>query len=192
MIIMRDSKSKTIGAHFIQCKGIGDEYIVRRLMKDIDSLGYSTVTLKSDGEPALVQVLNEIKNRRVQDTFIMHPPAYDPQANGLIEQTVQSTMNQFRAVRLGLEQKLGRNIPEDSPILEWCLAHSVWILNNFVIGEDGLASQARLTGRRQVHKLIGFGECVQAKPLRARKTKRAAQLEERWLDGVWLGYNALT
>ena len=77
-------------------------------MRIIDDMGYNKITLKTDGEPALVQVAEEIKVRRIQDTYIENPPAYDPQANGLVEQTVQAIMNQFRAVKLGLEQNVGK------------------------------------------------------------------------------------
>ena len=33
-------------------------------MEDIDNLGYTELVLKGDGEPALVQVMNEVKRQK--------------------------------------------------------------------------------------------------------------------------------
>ena len=93
LIVMRDQVSKSVSAHVVNSKGCADTWIIMRLMMDIDDLGYSRITLKCDGEPALVQLMEEIKRRRRHSTFLMHPPAYDPQANGLVEQIVQAVMN---------------------------------------------------------------------------------------------------
>lgn len=118
MLVLRDQGSKVVGATFVQCKGIGDEYVVEKILGIIDYMRYSTFTLKTDREPALVQVAKEIKVRRIQETYIENPPAYDPQANGLVEKTVQAIMNQFRAIQLGLEQNIGKNVAEDELVIQ--------------------------------------------------------------------------
>ena len=64
-----------------------DDYIVNRVAQDIESMGHTDIVLKGEGEPALVQVMNEVKKKRFGSTIIVNSPAYDPQSNGAIEET---------------------------------------------------------------------------------------------------------
>ena len=52
-IIIRDV-TKTIYAHICTAKGASDEWLVNRIVDDIDELGHIEVIMKCDGEPALV------------------------------------------------------------------------------------------------------------------------------------------
>ena len=58
------------------------------------------------GEPALVQVLENVKLAREAPSIIQHSPAYDPQANRAAEKAVQDYMGQVRAMKIGLEWKM--------------------------------------------------------------------------------------
>ena len=59
------------------------------MLDDIDQLGHVDLILKGDGEPALVQLMREVRRRRVQSTLLENPPAYDHQSNGAAEKAVQ-------------------------------------------------------------------------------------------------------
>ena len=50
--------------------------------RDIARLGYQDVIKKGGCEPALVQVLENVKLDREALSVIQHSPAYDAQANG--------------------------------------------------------------------------------------------------------------
>ena len=63
--------------------------MIEKIKEDIATLGYQDVILKGDGEPALVQVLENVKLAREAPSVIQHSPAYDPQANGAAEKAVQ-------------------------------------------------------------------------------------------------------
>ena len=91
-IVIRDS-SKTIYAHVCLSKGSSDKWIIDQILEDLDQLGHVEMILKSDGEPALVQVLREVKARRIHNTVLEHPPAYDPQSNGTAEKTFKSILS---------------------------------------------------------------------------------------------------
>ena len=80
--------------------------IVARLVEDLEELGHNEVILKDDGEPALVQLLREVKSKRIANTIVEHPPAYDPQSNGPAENAVQDVMVQVRARRICFEQNI--------------------------------------------------------------------------------------
>ena len=90
VLVVRDLKSKSLFAHAVKCKGVGDDgYAVQCLLDDVRWLGYSKVILKSDNEPAIVRLLTDaLKALRVDgidQAMEEHPPPYDPQANGAIE-----------------------------------------------------------------------------------------------------------
>ena len=64
-MIVKDRDTKTIHGHIVNEKGVGDGWIVSKLMEDIDNLGSTELILKGDGEPALVQVMNEVKPSKI-------------------------------------------------------------------------------------------------------------------------------
>ena len=78
VLVMRDSDSVSTFVHVVDEKGKGDGWIVKKIIDDIASLGYVEVLIKGDGEPALVQVMENVQQTRMQGTLIENPPAYDP------------------------------------------------------------------------------------------------------------------
>ena len=81
-IVIRDKRTTMTAMHVCLCKGMEDRWIVDAILEDIANMGYTNIILKTDGEPALVQVATEVKKRRAHPTVLQHPPAYDPDANG--------------------------------------------------------------------------------------------------------------
>ena len=79
-------------------------------------MGHTEIILKGDGEPALIQVMEEIKKRRCHPTIIQNPPAYDPQSNGAAEKAVQDYMSQVRAFKIGLEYRLKGTSSQNGPL----------------------------------------------------------------------------
>ena len=60
ILVVKDSKSKAVFAHAVPKKGVDDKrYSVDKVVEDVLYLGYSRVLLKSDNEPAIVQLLKE-------------------------------------------------------------------------------------------------------------------------------------
>ena len=52
-------------------------YGADELMEDIEKLGYSEIILKSDGEPALINIQNEVQRGREGNTILLHSPVGD-------------------------------------------------------------------------------------------------------------------
>ena len=50
--------------------------MIEKIKEDILRLGYQDVILKGDGEPALVQVLENAKLAQEAPSIIQHSPAY--------------------------------------------------------------------------------------------------------------------
>ena len=191
-IVMRDKRTTCTAAHIAECKGTGDQWIVNKLVSDIDDWGYTDLILKCDGEPALIQVAEAMKKRRKHPTIIQHSPAYDPAANGVAEHAVQDFMGQMRACKLGLEQRTKTKVETDWRILEWMAEHAAATIGRCMVGHDGKTPIWRLMGKPSSKPILEFGERVLAKPLRASQTRRKLSLRSKWVFGTWVGMASRT
>jgi len=187
VIVMRCMRTMKSFVHVCLAKGPSDEWIIDQLVRDIDSLGYADIIIKTDGEPALVKVMEAIQKKRKHQTIPQHPPAYDPQSNGAIEKAVDDFMCQMRCLKIGLERRLKVKIESEAKILEWLVEHSHMIIGKCQVGHDGKTPQMRLMGKRSQEKFIEIGEQVLAKPKRNPKSNRKQSLKSRWVYGTWVG-----
>ena len=153
--------------HKVQCKGIGDEWAMRRILKDLAELGRRDVVLKTDGEPAIVNVQTKVQATRQGRTLLRNPPVYDPKANGPCEKAVQDVTGHTRALKIALEARLKISIGEGTPVMEWIIEHAAFLLNKFSLGHDGMTPHERLFGQKWRRPLVEFGEMVLAKLDRA-------------------------
>ena len=53
-IVAKDEESGAVLSYKVLCKGPNGEWVVKRLVKDIEELGRTDIRLKTDGEPAIV------------------------------------------------------------------------------------------------------------------------------------------
>ena len=187
MIVGRDRDTRMTFCHVCLCKGPTDEWVVDRLQEDIDRLGHTEIILKTDGEPAIVALMDSIKVKRNHPTVPQHPPAYDPQSNGAIEKAVDDVMGQIRALKIGLERRIKTKVESDWRILQWMVEHAATLINCCQLGHDGRTPFRRLHGKESAHKLLEFGEQVMAKPKRSPETLRKRALKSKWVHGTWVG-----
>ena len=66
ILVIKDMKSKRIFAHAVARKGASNRWIVRKIVDDLDQLGYgwTKVLIRSDQEPALLDVKNGVRAER--------------------------------------------------------------------------------------------------------------------------------
>ena len=117
-LITKDGKSGVVFGDVCEHKGEADDWILKRVEKNIASLGRSNITLKTDGEPALIRVQEKIIGQRSGQTMPATPPAYNPESNGVIEKGAQDVVGHVRCMKLALESRLGIEIPAAHPIME--------------------------------------------------------------------------
>ena len=132
LLIGRDRWTKSVQAHLVRCKGLDDPTIVKRVTEAVDELGYRKLIIKTDGEPALVNVQEAVARRRTHETLMENPRAYDPQANGGAERAVAEVKAQMRAIKIGLEARVRVAVDPRWPIVEWMIPHSADLINRFL------------------------------------------------------------
>ena len=93
-------------------------------------------------EKLLHDALRVIKSE-VSDVGREHPVAYDSQSNGAIENCVKQVQGLARTLKLSIEKKLHKKIPNGHPLISWPFEHTAWILTS-----RGLATM----GKRPMRK----------------------------------------
>ena len=195
ILVVKDAKSKYIGAHVVPVKGPGeDRYAAEKLRRDILWLGYSRVILRADNEPAIVAVVAEalkgLKVDVVDQAASSAPPAYDSKANGSIEHAVRLVQGLLRTLKLCLERRLLHSIPADHAIMAWLVQHTAWLLTVQSRGQDGFTAYERLRGKPWSRRMACFGETCLAKLHKGDIGKEEVpKLAARWCRAVLLGYD---
>ena len=157
-LVMKDKKSGSLWGHRVDCKGPSDAWSTNRVVKNLETLGRRDITLKTDGEPALVAAQTKVIGARAGMTVPVGPPAYDPQANGAIEKGVQDWNTQLRALKLALEAHIGCSVPSTCAAMEWMMQHAGFVHSRFQVGHDGKTPWQRLTGKVFNGVILEFGE----------------------------------
>ena len=199
IIVGKDESTGNVMSHVVTCKGIGDEWVVRKIVRDMEEMGLGHAIVKTDGEPSIKAVQNRLQGLRPGRTTPRNPPAYNPQSNGPCEKAVQDVSAQLRTIVLALQARLHTEIRSNLPIVQWALEHATFILNKFNVGADGMTPYERQTGRKWRRPIVEFGEVVMAK-LSLTKHARGAgkrgrhkrKLAARSIPGVWVGQMART
>ena len=196
VLVIRDSKSKSLFAHVVPSKGVDEKgFAVDALVDDVRWLGYSRVTLKSDNEPAIVKLLSEaLRELRIQgleQTLEEHSPEFDPQANGSAEVGVKLLKGHFRTVRSCIESQLGYRIPVRHALTAWMIRHAANLVTWCAKGHDGRTAYQRVREREFRTRLMTFGEMCRFKN-RPNEPLSSVDGGHRWHAGVFIGIDRRT
>jgi len=121
----------------IPTKGSTGLFAASRVVCFIRELGYggATLILKSDQEPAIVALTNEIIRLRAPAlTQVEQSPVGSSASNGVIERGIQSFEMMARVMKNAPEAKWKVDIPDDHAVLTWMVGYSSFLLNRFEIG----------------------------------------------------------
>jgi hypothetical protein len=96
-------------------------------------LGRERVILRTDQEPALIDLAEAVKEDRDELATLEHSPAVETQSNGFVERAMQMVEEQVRTYKLGLEQRIKTSIPNDRAVMArliqragGCVASTKW------------------------------------------------------------------
>ena len=101
--------SEATFAHVVTEKGVSSGWIVKRIMEDINSLGYGDIGIivKSDQEPAITEIQEAVKKERSTraPTVLINSPVGESQSNGVVERRIQKVQGQIRTLKAAMERK---------------------------------------------------------------------------------------
>ena len=196
-LMMKCSVTRAELAIVLGKKGL-DQYVVDRIVAFVRWLGHVKLVMKSDNERAVVALVREsLKAMRVEldieTASEEHSPAYDSQANGMVENGIRNTRGLFRTLRSCLQGRLGRTISVEHPLMAWLLEHVSMLRNALVRGDDGKTAWQTTRGRQFAMESLGFGEkCHFKLPTKGPHKERRGNMSDLWEDGVFLGYSWLS
>ena len=110
VLIVYDANRRGIWTLSVDRKG-PSAAVVKWLSDKLEQIGYSEVdiTLKSDQEPAVVDLKREIGVRRQASTAMVESPVRESKCNGAVERAVRTWQAQFRTLRHQFESRIGRS-----------------------------------------------------------------------------------
>ena len=185
ILVSKDRATRMVSAHVVPLKGAVLDWVIQQCARDLERLGhYGQVTLKSDQEAAIVDVLREIANRGSRGTLLEHSPAAGSQSNGFIERGIRSVEEMTRVLLSDLSSRVGSPISVHSPVFPWIVEHATDILNKCQVASDGKSAYERLKRRPHRGLLLPFGASVM---FRVAGKVPGGVMTERWHLGTWLG-----
>ena len=173
-------------AHVVPFKGALIDWLGEQLVRDSLRFGIrDTVVLKSDQEPAIVDVLNEIARMRSEGrTIIEHSPVADPQANGFVERSIQTVEKILSTHLLALEDKVKATMSVGHPIFGWLVEYCADLYNRYQLGTDGKTAMQRLKVKRCMQSSVEFAQHIMFWVV---GKVQGGMMKERWMSGLYLG-----
>ena len=189
MMVMWESLCDSVWAYAVQGKGVmSDPWLPSKIAEDLSTAGMpnSHIVLKTDTEPAIVEVRREIaKSRKEAPTTFDDARVGDSNSNAKIERTIRDVKGLIRTLRSALSEKIKEPVTIDSPIIPWLIRHAAYIITRCKIHSCGRTPMERIKGRKAYVALIPFGEAVMFKL--PKTNRRTGDLEDRFEKGIWVG-----
>ena len=119
------------------------EWVVPQVLRDCKKWGVretAPLTLKSDGEPALVDLLTDVAEERARGvtepgrTLIEQAPKGESSSNGFIEIGVKTLEGIVRTLWLHLGHLIDEPLDVHHPVFAWLVEHPC---DKTLVGEDG-------------------------------------------------------
>ena len=89
-----------------------------------------------------------------------------------------------RTHKIALEAKKGGKLNINHSAIGWMIEHCADILNKCQVGKDGRTPYERLKGKKYGGTFMEFGSPVM---LRVTDKPQGGLMQERWIEGIWLG-----
>ncbi|CAE7246360.1 HCN2, partial [Symbiodinium microadriaticum] len=192
MLALKFSRSKRIAAAALPRKGIS-ELGCKFMSNFINMTGVMRFVNFSDGEPAMKALKEESARKVVEVEAIPREcPVGDHQKNGEIESAVREFKRQMRAVRMSLEGRLARALPDDDPFLMWIPTFAGDCIAFHRRGADVKTPWERETGRKWRRPFLEFGEKVMIKEAYDRSSGPKRDWQARMIPGRYVGHHART
>ena len=186
-LIIKDCQSKCIIAFAVPKKGKGEEYVVQRVLQALAFLGHRELIFKTDQEPAICSLIDEVRDSWSGKLMHERSPVGDHRANGWIEAGVKTVAAQIRAIRSAFENKYSVVLDHTNHMITWIIEYAGWLVTRFGLGRDGKTPYRLLRGRDATSPLCEFGECVQYRP--SGQTRARGKLQAMLSEGIfWEGH----
>ena len=201
VLVVKDFWHKSIWAYPVEGKGLTRASWLPDMVKaDFDTCGLNgcMLVVKTDQEPAIKELQEEVSRRRSMDgalgTVLENSKVGDSSSNGRTERAIQELGGMVRTLKCALEERTGgEKIPLGHPVMPWLTKHAAAQITRYQVRGNGRTSYQNIKGYLCRDPLAEFGECILFRPPKTKtETKSKDALAERFVDGIWLGTDLKT
>ena len=128
ILAIKDRKSGMIQSRVVPSKG-NDKFAIKRLVKDIELLGYNKVILKSDNESSILALKKAVKESTKVEVVLEESPVGDHQANGEVENAIKRFAGQFRTLREAVETRYQKRLTQEHHAVPWLINYASGCIN---------------------------------------------------------------
>ena len=189
-LVMKETMGGSLWAYAVRHKGALEEpWLAKQIMFDLDTVGLANerFVAKSDQEASIAALVAELARLRAhKGTSIEESHVGDSNSNARAEVAVQEFKGMARTVRSATERAIGAPIPITHAIVPWIVKFAAANVTRYQVRADGKTALQRIKGYRGVMPVCEFAEVVH---FRQQKANKLPGYEDRWQDGIWLGYD---
>ncbi len=186
MLVIREWHSGMMFAMLVPRKGIGERWVEERIAKFINDFGIKKFILRSDGEPSIVALRNNVVRLCEGEVKPEDAIKGESQSNGLAEVVVKIIAGVVRTLKIHVEVNAKMDINNDSVFLAWLVEHACTRYNRCTVGGDGKTPWQRAYGKSPALPLIPIGEKVLFKKLQSTGAHKNS-LAPKFTYGVYVG-----
>ncbi|CAK0910250.1 unnamed protein product, partial [Prorocentrum cordatum] len=176
----------------VEAKG-NQSYAIAAISEYLDELGYMSMEVQLDGEPALEALMNGVISGRIKklgkeaaeaQLRVRLVPKGGHASQGGVESGVKSVAGIARTGRSALEKRYNMKFTEDVPIIPWMIRHQIFCHNRYQRRRSsGRTSFEELRLAPYTSPMLEFGETVIGKEHTEPQDKQGTA----WCMGLWLG-----
>ena len=118
VLVLKCRDTKMIFSRLLPSKGLSHPYNAKAAAECLKQLGWRSIIIKTDGEPAIKALMTAAVAEAGIETFAPESSsAGESEENGLAERAVRTVQEQGRVLLSALVSHLGKQIPTNHPIL---------------------------------------------------------------------------
>ena len=176
ILVLKIDKDRYIHAHAVPAKGLKHPWGARKLADAMVQNDFPRMIVKTDQEPAILDVKREALKIATEEAGIEGIPeesqAYVSPTNGTAEQAVQAIERKVRTLKFAVEALHALKLPPNHVLLAWAVEFAGQIESRMhkYTGDGRTAFELR-RGEPYRRKLPPFGEKVSAITLGKKKMK---------------------
>jgi hypothetical protein len=191
MLCCKASRTRSYACSTVDKKG-PTIYAVSFLVGWLRQLGHKRILWRGDNEPSLLALRNAVSKALPEIELVPRDsPPGDHAANGFAETGVRELKGIIRTMKSALEEKLGRRLEKDDPLLAWLPRHAASMLSRYRLGENGKTAEQMRTGKKWRKPAVEFGELLLFRPIML-GGGRKRDFSARMLEGIYVGHHERT
>lgn len=189
IMVCHDKRTGGVFTYLVKSKGVGDGWIVDRIVGDLEECGYggTTIKIKCDQEPAILEVQRAIAEKRAAGkTVPENSPVGDSRSNGRAENTIGRFQGNLRTILSDLEANLGIRVRGGHPLFPWAVKWAGDVMTRYALNASGRTAIQEIRGTKSYRSIAKFGEKIFYMPLKL-ANRLPGKMDDRVQEGIFLG-----